>query len=569
MSARKPKIQKPEPNGGRSLYKSQQKSPTQKSPTRSPSPPLFSNSKTYLNDAECISLRDKLYEDPNMTEITSEDLTHLFQHLREYTYDQALKENYPEARKAKNLQEATRQELSYRNMSPVSRRPSQMTQRQMNLENQWKDHFDGFDEETDQKRMQMQQKHNEQLEEFEDLWANEMLRKYRKPSARLLQLKQQERALAYQQDFDKAEILHNETEALKNIEAEQAQKQLEIDYKAAKAQLLERQASDLQKYEDSRAITRRFYMTQYNIAKQNMERNMDIDVRRREEHSRVSRYENPNPEIACSYENAARSKGGAHGWLLPDLQPPNDPQRVEEEERRKYEQQKKAQQFSKRNAQMSLSQSMRSPRPPSSPRNKVANRNGKQQDKKAQTSPFMPLNALNKLIEDEETSEVQNSSVEKITISEGTTDDQVNETQSEEQQSEEQESEEPQIKSRSIEVKEEVEATETQDEKPESEEQQEHEEQKEQEEQQEKNSDNNETQGEVEKSEPEQEAEPAKEQEQASENPEENEAKSELESANEKVSDDANQNSQESKGSGRHKHKHKHYHQSSDKEQPK
>ena len=118
-----------------------------------------------------------------------------------------------------------------------------------------------FNQKTDEKRSYLLNLQELQLQRFENIWTKEMPKKYRKPSARLLEIKEKEHALALTRDYEAAEELHKLAEELIIQETKNAQSRLVNDYKAARKQLMARFAKEMESFEEARKEKFRILMT--------------------------------------------------------------------------------------------------------------------------------------------------------------------------------------------------------------------------------------------------------------------------------------------------------------------
>ena len=309
-----------------------------------------------LNDPECISIREQLYENEDFSEYSNEQLSRVYAHLRELTTQHAMDEKYADARRSNALMENVRQELIARNMDgyhPAQSR-SDMTPEEI-FERHWQNVFGKYDSETAEKREMIEARNARALDAFEKTWAIDMPPKYRKPSPRFLELKKKEKCAALAKDFDSAERFHGECEALIQREVAAAQAALIADYNEAKAKLLEKQGLELENFENQRVQGRQLITADYNRAKKNMELREFVVKDREAMLGKRTRYFDYHPDLSSSMESGVASKKRWVNVLLPPLTAPNDPGVVYNQERSREDKKRRSQTFSKWNAEKTLS----------------------------------------------------------------------------------------------------------------------------------------------------------------------------------------------------------------------
>jgi hypothetical protein len=185
------------------------------------------------------------------TQINDVDLKLLISYLREYAQDRALKEYYAHALLAQELTEAARAELSTR---VVDYRPNQdEIEEQARIRAKLEEEFavirQDYETETEIKRLTLQEKHEHEVRLFEKRWKTSMPHKYRKPSQKLLHLKQIEKQLAVTMEVTHAAYVHEQVRVKVDAESESAQRNLIRDYTNARLKLFERQRSEREQFE--------------------------------------------------------------------------------------------------------------------------------------------------------------------------------------------------------------------------------------------------------------------------------------------------------------------------------
>jgi hypothetical protein len=284
---------------------------------------------SYLEDSSCISLRDQLYENPDMTSNTDSELLRLLAHLREYCQVQSLNENYDDAAKASDLAELVRINMQSRAGSGTGTY-DHLTSSSEEFEANWAEHFRQFEERMEQKRDNLMARHQWEMEEFEREWSEEMPRKYRKPSAALLQMKAMERSMSISGQYDRAKALHNEAELLAAREAEILQSNLIRDYRLAKEAKVRRQRWEEEKFEHDVDQTRTC-MEANKKRELDQRANRDVVVEEKKAESMKSNRE-MSGKIKSGYGSsvAATVQGRTRYMsnMLPPLFAPNDPKFV-------------------------------------------------------------------------------------------------------------------------------------------------------------------------------------------------------------------------------------------------
>lgn len=316
-----------------------------------------SRNKEYINDPDCITLRDKLLENPDFSEVEDEQLKMLMAHLREYSQDMALKEDYEEAAKASSLLEVTRKEQQERNSRIHERELDDADKiKREKCEKQWDEKLQNLDEETQAKREAIQNEQNEELDRFEKRWAEDMPRKYRKPSNRLLQLKQIERSLAISGKYDEAKEIHKESEAIAQLEGSQIQNKLITDYRIAREKLMIKFNEDMNLFEKSRAQEREVIECQKRkdlekfVYREEVQKIKQIESRKGcKERSGVIK-----PDYGASVIGINQTKMKFRDNVIPPLFAPNDPKFVEEEQRKAREKKRIQDEYQKKNAELTL-----------------------------------------------------------------------------------------------------------------------------------------------------------------------------------------------------------------------
>lgn len=125
-------------------------------------------------------------------------------------------------------------------------------------ENEWKQQLKDYDDETERKQQALDQQHEQELQKFNNSWANSQFLEYRKPSGKLLNLWRMEKFLAKQKKFDNAERIHNEAEELAKKETEQANKAISKDYNTNLNALRDKQKIEMDNLNETRENGRKY-----------------------------------------------------------------------------------------------------------------------------------------------------------------------------------------------------------------------------------------------------------------------------------------------------------------------
>lgn len=324
-------------------------------PTTAQSQTRATRTKSYIDDPECVSLRDKLYENNDMSEIETSKLIILLSYLREHSQKSALDEDYKEAKRARDLALQVRSELTtrgtYRNNIESLR--DETSERRRQFEDSWQEKRDTYEQETNKKRQDLSDKQAHDLRVFEKTWRERMPHKYRKPSARLLQMKQIEKSLALTGEIDQADFIHEQAQALTEAEQAAAQTQLSADYEQAYAKLLQKQEEETQLLEDTREHGRQLLEREYKRECGYMQNRESVVHTRC---TNVAGKTHLSPTVASKPTSLPKGHGTALGTLLPPLIPPNDPEYVRQKKERKAAVAKQQREYQKRNAEQIMKQ---------------------------------------------------------------------------------------------------------------------------------------------------------------------------------------------------------------------
>lgn len=353
--------------------------------------------KSYLNDPTCISLRQQLMESDDPSEIYDQledaQLKKLVSHLKEYEQDNALNENYIEASKSHHLSVEIHEILKIRKKNEINESffatshagsrnipsPSSKIYQEeeeynsefyfnneaenindlddnevmasnkiKQFEQSYQEDIDKYQNETDEKIEKLKELHKQQMDKLEKLWKEKKPAQYRKPSAHLLQLKTIERSLALTGDYERAIILHKETEALTKQEMADAQKRLVYDYKISKSKLVQKQNSEfnqLQKLRQEGLVM----MEKKHVLKRQRYENRDKVIQQQKNQLASKRLNQASQSLSLPAPIIQEKLGLVQSNLLPELIPPNDSEFVKEEEKKARDENKRRLELQKRN----------------------------------------------------------------------------------------------------------------------------------------------------------------------------------------------------------------------------
>ena len=113
-------------------------------------------------------------------------------------------------------------------------------------EEYWEQQANAFLEENDKYLEELKEKHKKELEEFSEKWRDpNYLRQFNKPSSKLLQLREMERARAVSRMYQQAKDIKIVADKLQQEETQRAQAKIARQMQIDKQKLLDRQKNDL------------------------------------------------------------------------------------------------------------------------------------------------------------------------------------------------------------------------------------------------------------------------------------------------------------------------------------
>jgi hypothetical protein len=209
--------------------------------------------------------------------------------------------------------------------------PDTETQEARELEDAWQAIFEEFGLDAYHRMGKLTQVLDKELEQFEELWRKKMPRKYRKPSPRLLQLMHQEQLVALSGEFDYASEIKKNIDHASALEAVDAQKRMEKDYKDARAKLLEKHTKAQEKMAETIAHERSVLMEKYKKEKNELQVRKRILTWKRERSAQQCFRQTVGPRgpVTCPASTrrrgvtpARKERGRGNRFLLPPLGTP-------------------------------------------------------------------------------------------------------------------------------------------------------------------------------------------------------------------------------------------------------
>ena len=333
-----PRITQPiaRPNNGRmSLMRNS--TPVKTPPFKSKYVPI-KKKESLLNDPEMQELREKNWEKQDFSEMDEEKINKFIDYLKEYASNSAFNGDFQSAKHAAFLTEQCKKAL----IKIVEEESKQIDDDvpYEPINEKYDKYLVEIEQKYDERFESLQRKHERELEKFDNLWSEEKVVRYRKPSARILQMTAILKNLIEAGEFDRAEAVDHELKKLQEEETQESQKTLINDYENALHRMKQTQK---QEYD------------QILLFKQK-----EIDVVESQRATELTHAENRNKVLEKKREDAARKKtklistqpvrfSVEQRTILLDLKPPNDPSIKAEEEKRRKEQAKRNQAIHKRN----------------------------------------------------------------------------------------------------------------------------------------------------------------------------------------------------------------------------
>jgi hypothetical protein len=288
---------------------------------------------TALADPDANSLRERLSDSPDFSDLTDDELILVITHLKEYVKCVAAGCDYNEARRSQALYDAAMNARYHRVHDRVkSESPrTRLAATQREQEEIWQRELDEFDRETEDKIAQLNARHETEMKEFELRWQeDETLRKYRKPSSRLLQLSRMEKFLARLRCFNEAEVVNLETRELTDRELAMSQAMINRDFHVAKEKLKEKQQREYELLVATQQHWRDCVVVRQNAEKAVLHNRENAVEQRQKEPCRTRESQLPTGRARpISSECGTRFGGSApisfqYATVLPPVAPPEE-----------------------------------------------------------------------------------------------------------------------------------------------------------------------------------------------------------------------------------------------------
>ena len=314
----------------------------------------FTKQPSTLDDREMIQMRNDLFLDGQFSNYSDKQIFKFIAHLREYKTECAVNEEYDEAETCLKLIEEAKSELQNRKRPVEENKQStdKTLQEQQNIINHYNNKIKEINESTDQQLQEMKKQQDKEWEEFENSWANEKPRKYRKPSTELLNLKEKEKSSALTRDYATAEMLHQEAAEMITVERIEQQKRLRQDYLNAKRLMEEKHQKEI----DGINMAKERKLAMINVGKQ--KRIRELENRRfvlQRKSTEVNERERSDPNnIQPIYGSFSKKAPLSTDNLLGELIPPNDKKLQEDMKRQSMEKRRMQEEYQKRNAEKTL-----------------------------------------------------------------------------------------------------------------------------------------------------------------------------------------------------------------------
>lgn len=136
-------------------------------------------------------------------------------------------------------------------LTNVNSRISEIQQKINHENNKWNKIFNTFKAEQTKQREQLQQKHKDEMAQFEQNWGNaQYLMPYNKPSPQLLSMRKIQKSLALSKRFNDAKQVKERAEILQQQETEEAQRRAIAAMKNNYIAMMERQQKEMACFEE-------------------------------------------------------------------------------------------------------------------------------------------------------------------------------------------------------------------------------------------------------------------------------------------------------------------------------
>jgi hypothetical protein len=274
-------------------------------------------------------------------------------HLKEYAAQRSFNRDYESAKESKDLRQSVLKELKHRHDAQYQYVDRDcFAEKKAEREESNRQELEEYDRRWADKNAELERKHGEQLEHFDKNWNEERPAKYRKPSAKLLQLTEIERQAGNIDNFEEAAIIREAREAQEAIESEMAQDALVQDYETAKQKLLQNQEEEKQLFEAKRVHWREMLVARHQVEM------LAFDKREKVLGVKAEQFTKPREsvldpasqeghDVPCVHAQRARSRE-CDQHLLPPLLPPTDPSIRDKREKQKRKRKERVSKFQER-----------------------------------------------------------------------------------------------------------------------------------------------------------------------------------------------------------------------------
>lgn len=346
---------------------------------RSNLPPISNRAKPAStepppSEGELASIRDQLSEEYDTSSISAQTLQYLVSYLRESSLKHALDEEYDVAEKDQELSEKVRVDIKNKVVvgKPSEYLENDLRQKQEKYDDKLQNEVKKYDEDTEERRNEFFRRKEEKFQEFEKEWSydnaeeseepeedgkkdgkkehkKDNLKKYRKPSSRLLELKKIEKSQAINKEFEQAKITHKEIEQMSQREKDVSQMQLIRDYRFALGNFEKYWNDQYKVFLMARSNNREILITELQKEKGNLDQRAHV-VERRKEELKIAR-----PTTILNVRGARelpQGKSVAHQteFLLPPLIAPTDKELIKQLRARQQQDSNKKKEHQERNS---------------------------------------------------------------------------------------------------------------------------------------------------------------------------------------------------------------------------
>ncbi|EAY04875.1 hypothetical protein TVAG_287890 [Trichomonas vaginalis G3] len=209
--------------------------------------------KTAAEQAKIEQLREKLLEECDFKNITNEQLVALQKNTTKRIETLITERNYVEARKYQELSSKIDHEARRRidNTRLAPQKPVTFPKNSVEGKKLIK-----FDQETEKGILQMKQRHESLLNNFDQLWDSQIRNKYFQDSPQLASKKREYNQNARTMSKQDAKDLRDEIEELENQENMENSQNFECDYNSSREQMILKQRKEMQLYMSERKRAR-------------------------------------------------------------------------------------------------------------------------------------------------------------------------------------------------------------------------------------------------------------------------------------------------------------------------